>query len=127
MTDHDKPAFLVVCGSTNATEMDPEYGKRTLPIALQTGLKPLAGGELGTQVEVLEGELPQDTTFLVIEQFPSMSALKEFYYSEQYQSAIPFRASSVQIDFLAAVDGTSEAELRARAEAALVASESNNQ
>ncbi|NIB38133.1 DUF1330 domain-containing protein [Pseudomaricurvus alkylphenolicus] len=115
MTKDQKPAFFVVCGTSTGREMDPEYFKRATPIGLQTGLKPLAVGEVGAQVEVLEGELPEGTTFLAVEQFPSMEALKEFYNSEQYQSAIPFRSDAVTIHFLAAVDGISEAELLARA------------
>ncbi|MEM1110979.1 MAG: DUF1330 domain-containing protein [Pseudomonadota bacterium] len=118
MTDHDKPAFLVVCGRANGKPMDPEYARRATPVALSNGLKPIGGGELGVQVEVLEGSLPEGTNFMAIEQFPSMNALKAFYFSEAYQSAIPFRESVAEIHFIAALDGISDAELKARAEAA---------
>ena len=125
MTDaSEKPAFLIVCGTATGKPMDPEYGKRATSIALQTGLKPIGGGEVGSpQFELLEGSLPEGTNFVAVEQFPSMEALKTFYYSEDYQAAIPFRESAVEMKFMAAVDGISEEELKARAEAAMKAAE----
>jgi len=106
--------IFFVCGSATDVPMDPEYVKQAHPIAQQTGLKQLALGLLGSNVEVLEGELPPETSFIAIEQFPSMEALKSFYHSEQYQSAIEYRQASVKVNFLAAVDGLSEKELNAR-------------
>ena len=47
-----------------------------------------------------------------------MEALEEFYYSEKYQEAIKYRLDGVKMHFLAALDGISEAELAAAAEAA---------
>ncbi len=120
MTDNSKCAYLLVCGTTTDKPMDPEYAKRAAPIALKTGLQPIGGGELGKQVELLEGSFPEGTTFVAIEQFPSMQASKAFYYSEEYQSAIPYRTAAVEINFLAAVDGISPADLAARTAAASV-------
>jgi uncharacterized protein (DUF1330 family) len=119
MTDTNKPAYLVVCGTMLGGTPDPEYGKRAAAPAEKAQLKAIAGGTIGEQVKVLEGELPAGATFMAVEQFPSMAALEEFYYSEEYQSAIPFRKDTVRMDFLAAVDGISEAELEARRQAAL--------
>ena len=61
MTDaSEKPAFLIVCGTATGKPMDPEYGKRATLIALQTGLRPIGGGEVGSpQFELLEGSLPE--------------------------------------------------------------------
>ena len=116
MTNEIKPAYFVVCGTALSGEVDPEYTERARPVGIRSGLKPIAGGEIGSaQVEVLEGKLPAGTTFLAIEQFPSMEALKAFYFSEEYQAAMPFRADAIRINFLAAVDGISQAELEARA------------
>jgi uncharacterized protein (DUF1330 family) len=124
MTEETKPAYFVVCGTTLGGTVDPEYGRLASPAAAKAELKPIAGGEVGTpQVEVLEGELPPGTTFLAIEQFPSMAVLKEFYFSKAYQSAIPFRLDSIRMNFLAAVDGISDAELEERAKAAAVAAD----
>ena len=118
MTDTSKPAYLIVCGTVLGGEVDPEYGKRAAAVAMKSGLKPIAGGQVGSaQVKVLEGELPSGTSILAIEQFPSMQALNEFYYSDEYQSAIPFRRGAMKMNFIAAVDGISEAELEARLQA----------
>jgi uncharacterized protein (DUF1330 family) len=113
MTNTSKPAYFVICGSVLGGEVDPEYGKRAEPVALKAGLKTIAAGEVGNQVKVLEGELPPGATFLKVEEFPSIDALNEFYYSDEYQSAIPFRQDAVKINFLVAVDGISEADLEA--------------
>ena len=91
----------------------------TFSVAAKAELKPIAGGMIGDSVKVLEGELPAGTQFLVVEKFPSMAALETFYYSDEYQSAIPFRKDTVRMDFLVAVDGISEAELEAQKQAAL--------
>jgi uncharacterized protein (DUF1330 family) len=93
---------------------------------MQSGLTPIAGGEVGSEaIEVLEGELPPGTTFLAIERFPSMADLKAFYFSDAYQSAIPFRTGAIKMHFLAALDGISAEELDARRQAALAPDESD--
>jgi uncharacterized protein (DUF1330 family) len=122
VSDTETPAYFVVCGTTLGGAVDPEYGKRAAPVAMQTGLTPIAGGEVGSdKIEVLEGELPPGTTFLVIERFPSMADLKTFYFSDAYQSAIPFRTDAIKMHFLAAVDGISAEELEARRQSASAA------
>ena len=119
MTDTSKPAYLIACGTSLGGTPDPEYGKRAMGVAAKAELKPIAGGMIGEAVKVLEGKLPEGTQFLVVEQFPSMAVLEAFYYSDEYQSAIPFRKDAVRMDFLAAVDGISEAELEERKQAVL--------
>jgi uncharacterized protein (DUF1330 family) len=122
MTDTNKPAYFIACCTTLGGERNPEYGKRAMPVALKAELKPIARGNLGSpQVKVLEGELPPGTTFVAIEEFRSMAALEEFYFSDEYQSAIPFRSGTVKMNFLVAVDGISEAELEAQRQAASAA------
>jgi uncharacterized protein (DUF1330 family) len=122
MTDTNKPAYFIACITPLDGEPDPEYGKRARGVAEKAELTPIAAGELGSvKAKVLEGELPPGATFIAIEKFPSMAALEEFYYSDEYQSAIPFRKDSVKMNFLVAVDGISEAELEAQREAALAA------
>lgn len=118
MTDTSKPAYLVACGTSLGGTPDPEYGKRAMPVAEKAELKPIAGGMIGEQVRVLEGQLPTGTQFMAVEKFPSMEALETFYYSDEYQSAIPFRKDTVRMDFLVALDGISEAELEERKQAA---------
>jgi len=119
MTDTSKPAYLIASGRSLGGTPDPEYGKRAMAAAAKAELKPIAGGMIGEAVKVLEGELPEGTQFLAVEKFPSMEVLEAFYFSDEYQSAIPFRKDAVRMDFVVAVDGISEAELEERKQAAL--------
>lgn len=105
MVDPTIPAFLVACGRTHGA-IDPEYERRATPVAEAAGLVVLAGGAVGESVKVLEGALPPGCEFLVVERFPSMTALEEFYFSPEYQASIPFRSDSVTIHFIAALAGT---------------------
>jgi uncharacterized protein (DUF1330 family) len=101
----DKPAYMVICG-TMLGEIDPEYTRRAKAVVIKTDATPIAGGLVDTeQVELLEGELPPGSTFFAIEQFRNKAAVNEFYYSEEYQSAIPFRKDSMQIKFAVVVEG----------------------
>jgi uncharacterized protein (DUF1330 family) len=118
MSDTDKPAYLVVCGTALDGEPDPRYGELAGPVAEKADLTMIAFGETGSdKVKVLEGELPAGVTFTAVEQFSSMAALEEFWFSDAYQSAIPFRKDSVKMNFVVALDGISEAERQAQLEA----------
>lgn len=117
MSDN-KPAYLVACGTFLGGEASPEYAKRAMGPAQRSGLTPIAGGAIGDKVELLEGTLPEGVGFLAIEQFDSMEALRGFWFSEEYQSAIPFRKDSVKMHFIAALDGTTPEELAERLAAA---------
>lgn len=121
MSDTSKPAYFVVCGTFLGGTLDPEYAKRAAAPAEKAQLKEIAGGAISQQVKVLEGELPPGSTFFGVDQFPSMAALEEFYFSDAYQSAITFRKDSVKMNFLIAVDGISDAEREAQKQAALAA------
>ena len=118
MSKQPKAAYLVACGTMLDGEPDPEYAKRATAPALKAGLTPIAGGEVGTNVEVLEGELPAGTRFMAIEQFDSMEALQTFWHSEEYQSAIPFRKDSVKMHFIAALKGIAPEEIAEQLEKA---------
>jgi len=113
----NKPAYLVACG-TFLGEVNPEYSERATGPAQRAGLTPIAGGPIGDKVELLEGELPEGVGFLAIEQFDSFDALRKFWFSEEYQSAIPFRKDSVKMHFVAALDGTTREEMLERIAAA---------
>ena len=115
MSDSEKPAYLVVCGTALGGEADPRYGELAAPAAEKANLTMIAFGETGSEkVKVLEGELPAGVTFAAVEQFTSMAALEEFWFSDAYQAAIPFRKDSVKMNFVVALDGISESELAAQ-------------
>ncbi len=106
-SDTKPPAYLVVCGKFLSGDGAEEYAKRAAKPATESGLTPIARGDLSRNVEILEGELPFDG-FLAIERFDSMDALKGFWYSDEYQSAIPNGKDAVKMHFVAAVDGIAE-------------------
>lgn len=100
----DIPAYLVVCGTMLGGSND-EYERLAAPMATAAGLEMIAGGAVSENVKVFEGALPAGAEFLVVERFPSMKALENFYFSPEYQKAISLRKDTVRIDFLAAVAG----------------------
>ena len=118
MSNEERPAYFVVCAQALDGTPDPRYGEHAAGPAAKAQLTPVAMGQVGDQVEVLEGALPEGTTLVAVEKFRSMEALKEFYYSEGYQKAIPFRKDTVKMHFIAAVPGVTEADLAAMREAA---------
>ncbi len=126
MKESSAPAFLIVCGKTTGQPMDAEYVRLATPVALEAGLEPIAGGEIGQAAELLEGSLPEGVNLLAIERFDSMEALKAFFHSDAYQKAIPFRANAFATQFIVAVNGLSGADLRARAEAIEAMSRENS-
>ena len=118
MSDTDRPSYLVVCGTALGGEADPRYGELAGPAAEKANLTMIAFGETDSEkVKVLEGELPAGVTFTAVEQFSSMAALEEFWFSDAYQAAIPFRQDSVKMNFVVALDGISETERQAQLEA----------
>ncbi len=120
MTDTNRHAYLVVCGTTLGGEVDPEYAKRAGAAAENINIAPIASGNVGTErLKVLEGELPPSVTFMAVERFPSMAAIEEFWFSDAYQSSIPFRKNAVKMNYVIALEGISEAELEAARQVAL--------
>ena len=117
MSDNPEPAYLVVCGTTIG-EMDPRYGEHAAGVAQKAELAPLAGGLVGTKVEVLEGALPAGETILAVERCASAQAAREFYHSPEYQKAIEYRKNSIKIHFIAVAETITEAEMEAARAAA---------
>ena len=56
------------------------------------------------QVEVLEGEFPREKRLLV-EQFSSLDALRDFWNSPEYEEAKRLREGRLGVDFVIAVEG----------------------
>ncbi len=103
--DKAPPAYLVV--STKALDADKleAYGAAAGPLARGAGIEVIAGRPDST-VSVLEGSWPYEEG-LVIEKFKSMTALKEFWYSDGYQKAKKLREGALKVNFIVAVDGSS--------------------
>ena len=95
MTDANRYAYLVVCGTTLGGEADPEYANRAGAAAKNINITPIASGNVRTErLKVLKGGLPPGVTFTAVERFPSMAAIEEFWFSDAYQSSIPFRENA---------------------------------
>jgi len=78
----------------NVTNWDPyrEYTKASPAAVAKYGGKFLVrGGETLT----LEG--PEETSRIVVLEFPSLEKAKEFYYSEEYQSAKKLREGAATV------------------------------
>ncbi len=93
----------------SARVLDPDglepYAEAAGPLALESGLEILGRLESVPEDHVFEGEWPFDGG-ITIERFESMEALREFWYSDVYQEAIPLREGKVDINFVVAVPGS---------------------
>lgn len=97
------PAFLIVAADRNPGVSDADYGpyrQAAGPLANAAGLSMTATSQ---EPEVLEGAWPYGN--VAIERFSSMQALREFWFSEDYQQAKELRQSLSTINFIVAVEG----------------------
>jgi len=98
-----KLAYLIVSadrlpGVTN--EDYTPYREAAGPLAQAAGINVIAPAQAPT---LLEGTWPHKN--VMIETFPSMEALKTFWYSEGYQSAKKLRDGLSKVNFIMAVEG----------------------
>lgn len=93
------PGYMVVI----ARGVDPttmgDYANAAVPLLLQYGGKLLFTTEENNN-EVIEGG--PFTASVRVFQFPSLQAARDFYFSEEYQAAIPLRAGNGKLDILLA-------------------------
>lgn len=102
--ESEQPAYLIASGSyREGAELDAYY-EAAIPVAEKSGLEILARSEQISHDAVLEGIWAHEG-FVVVERFPSMAALKEFWYSDEYQAAIELREGQTKMHFVVAVEG----------------------
>ena len=99
-----KKAYLVVSGQLLSEKGLEAYREKATPVAQKAGIKVIARNEQINSELLLEGRWEHDG-FLAIEEFTSMSSLKEFWFSPDYQEAIKLREEKVKLDFVVAVQG----------------------
>lgn len=90
-----------IIAKINVTDME-QYKKYT---GVTPGVIKKFGGRFivrGGETVTLEG--PEETSRVVVVEFPSMEKLKEFYYSDDYQAAKKLREGAAETSFIA-VDG----------------------
>jgi uncharacterized protein (DUF1330 family) len=99
----DEPAarkgYMIVIGNGVAPARMGEYARAAVPLLLQYQGRLLFTTEEG-QTEVIEGG-PFPGSIRVFE-FPTLQSARDFYYSAEYQAAIPLRAGNGKIDVLLA-------------------------
>lgn len=92
-----KPGYMVVIGNGVDPKRMGAYASAAVPLLLKYQGKLLFATEEG-QTEVLEGG-PFPGSVRVFE-FPSLQSAKDFYFSKEYQAAIPLRAGNGKIDVI---------------------------
>src|SRR4051794_38249249 len=93
------PAYLIGRVHVNAWPRYSEYTKATPAIIAQFGGRFIArGGETVT----LEGA--EETSRLVLIEFPTLAAAKEFFHSEEYRRAKALREGAAVAQFVV-IDG----------------------
>lgn len=90
-------AYLIATVRVDDPETYREYTKRTPALIAAAGGRFLVRGG---PVETLEG--PDFQNRLVVVEFPSLAAAKDFYASEAYREAMGYRTRSSEAVFLLA-------------------------
>lgn len=90
------PAYLIA----RIRVTDPEQYKKY--IAVTPGILAGFGGRFiarGGETITLEG--PEETSRVVIVEFPSLDNIREFYSSPEYQEAMKIRAEAAEVSMMA--------------------------
>jgi uncharacterized protein (DUF1330 family) len=101
-----RPAYIVASAQVLKSDPTSAYGKRARAAHDETGVATpefLGYAARKADVTVLEGEWPYEG-FFIIEKYPSMEALKTFWYSPGYQEAIKLRQGFRKTNFIIAVE-----------------------
>ena len=97
--DAPKPAYLIVSSDRNPGADYGPYGRAAGPLAAAAGLQMLASAQ---EPLLLEGNWPYKN--IVLEVYPPMDVLKEFWYSDDYQAAKKLREGLATVNFIIAIE-----------------------
>ena len=95
----ERKGYMVVIGNGVDPARMGEYARAAVPLLLQYQGRLLFTTDEG-QTEVIEGG-PFPGSIRVFE-FPTLQSARDFFYSDEYQAAIPLRAGNGKIDVLLA-------------------------
>jgi len=101
------PAYLII----SVNEIHPEklgpYKKAAGQLTKKYGGAKLLGLSTAENIEILEGnwEFPG---LLLVEKFESMEALKQYWYSDEYQDVKKLREGYAEANFFVAIEGRPE-------------------
>ncbi len=94
-----KLAYMIVSSDRKPGADYGPYSAAAGPLAREAGLQMLATSKPPL---VLEGNWPYRN--VTLEVYPSMDALKEFWYSDAYQSAKQLREGLSTVNFIVAIE-----------------------
>lgn len=94
-----KPAYLIVSSDRKPDSDYGPYSAAAGPLAQEAGMQMVARGK---EPLVLEGNWPYKT--ITLETYPSMEAVKEFWYSDDYQEAKKLREGLSNVNFILAIE-----------------------
>lgn len=94
-----RPGYMVVIGNGVDPSGMSAYAKVAVPLLFKYGGKLLFTTGEG-ETEVIEGG-PFPGSIRVFE-FPTVQAARDFYYSDEYQAAIPLRLGNGKLDVIVA-------------------------
>jgi len=94
-----KPGYMIVIGEGVDPAKMSAYAGAAVPLLLKAGGELLFVTDEG-QTEVIEGA--EFSGSIRVLRFPSLQAARDFYYSDEYQAAIPLRAGNGVIQVMLA-------------------------
>jgi uncharacterized protein (DUF1330 family) len=96
-----RPAYLISIAQIKDPGRLKPYADAALPLVRAAGAKFVSNGDR-KDIELLEGQF--GNLKVVVLQFPSLEALRKFYFDPAYQALIPIRRSAGDYTLLA-IDG----------------------
>lgn len=99
-TSHSTPAYLV-CSSImkeGHNSLEP-YFQAVQPLLKKAGAELLVAGDSGQVLTQLEGIWPNKNAKFTLFKFPSMEALKAFWFSPEYQAVKHLRTQAIPPNF----------------------------
>lgn len=105
-TSHPTPAYLV-CSSIMKEGHDSleTYFQAVQPLLKKAGAEILVAGDSGQVLTQLEGIWPDKNAKFTLFKFPSMEALKAFWFSPEYQAIKHLRTQAIPPNFTFMVGG----------------------
>jgi len=104
--ESDPPAYVIVQENiVNAKEFD-RYRKAASSTVAEHDGKPIA---VARKVQILEGKWVGNQTVVI--EFPSLDEAKSWYFSQNYQKAIPIRKGATSFSNIVIVEGLKPAPL----------------
>ncbi|MBY7729588.1 DUF1330 domain-containing protein [Vibrio bathopelagicus] len=103
------PAYLV-CSSIFEDDHGSlnDYFEAVHPLIEKSGAEVLIAGSLEQNIELVEGQWPNQKAKFTLFKFESMEKLREFWYSEEYQSIKHLRTNVIPPNFTFITEGFDE-------------------